>query len=54
LWLSCLDYLGFYLLFHLAFQSFDLDRTWSMLFLKGVVRTKLDIFVYIPNKLQAY
>jgi hypothetical protein len=33
--------------FYLAFQSFDYDRTWWKLFQKRVVRTKLDIYVFI-------
>ena len=32
---------------YLAFQSFDLDRTWWRLFPKSVVHTKLDFYVFI-------
>jgi hypothetical protein len=31
----------------MAFQSFDLERPLLMLFLKHVVRTKLDIYFFI-------
>jgi hypothetical protein len=32
---------------HLAFQSFDFERTWWMLLQKRVVRTKFNIYIYI-------
>jgi len=32
---------------YLAFQSFDLKRTWWRLFQKRVVCTKFDIYVFI-------
>jgi hypothetical protein len=31
---------------YLAFQSVDYERTWWMLFQKGVLRTKFDIYVF--------
>ena len=50
-WLSCLGLLVLVLpklLNYLAFQSFDFERTWWRLFQKDVVRTKFDIYVFIP------
>ena len=35
------------LLSYLAFQSFDFEGTWWRLFQKRVVRTKLDIYVFV-------
>jgi hypothetical protein len=35
----------------LAFQSFDFENTWWRLFQKHVVRTKLDIYVFIEPRL---
>ena len=34
---------------YLAFQSFNFERTWWRLFQKCVVRTKLDIYVFMTN-----
>ena len=45
-WLFCLDplfYCSQVFLYYLAFQSFDLERTWWRLFQKRVMRTKFDI-----------
>ena len=36
------------LLNYFSFQSFDFERTWWRLFQKRVVRTKFDIYVFIP------
>jgi hypothetical protein len=33
--------------YYLAFQSFDVVRTWWRLFQKSVMRTKFDIYVFI-------
>jgi hypothetical protein len=35
----------------LVFQSFDFENTWWRLFQKHVVRTKLDIYVFIEPRL---
>ena len=32
---------------YLVFQSFDFERTWLSLFQNRVVRTKLDIYIFI-------
>ena len=51
-WLSCLNPLGFVLpknLNYLSFKYTGFERTWWMLFQKGVVRTKLHIYVFIDN-----
>ena len=32
---------------YFAFQYFDIERTWWRLFQKRVVRSKLDIYVFI-------
>jgi hypothetical protein len=32
---------------YLAFQYFDIERTWGRLFQKSVVHTRLDIYVLI-------
>jgi hypothetical protein len=40
----------FRLLYYMVFQYFDFDRTWWRLFKKGVVCTKLDIYVFINQK----
>jgi len=34
---------------YLAFQYFDIQRTWWRLFQKRVLRTKFDIYVFISN-----
>ena len=34
---------------YLAFHSFDIERTWWRLFLKRIVHTKFDIYVFILN-----
>jgi len=34
---------------YLAFQYFDIESTWWRLFQKRVVRTKLDIYVFIAT-----
>ena len=36
------------LLYYLAFQSFDFERTWWKLFQKCVMHTKFDIYIFIP------
>ena len=35
---------------YLAFHPFDFERTWWKLFQKRIVRTKFDIYVFIPTK----
>jgi hypothetical protein len=32
---------------YVAFQPFDFERTWLSVFLKRVVRTKFDIYIFI-------
>jgi hypothetical protein len=44
------DFIALKSLNYLAFQSFDIDRTWWWLFQKRVVRTKFDIYVFIKQK----
>ena len=41
------DFIAPKTLIYLAFQSFDFERTWWMLFQKRVVRTKLDSYGFI-------
>ena len=43
------DFIALKSLNYLAFQSFDIDRTWWWLFQKRVVRTKFDIYVFIKT-----
>jgi len=33
---------------YLAFQLFDYERTWWRLFQKRVMRTKFDIYIFVP------
>jgi hypothetical protein len=48
-WLFCLDPIihSQRPLAYLAFQSFDVQRTWWRLFEKRVVCTKLDVYVFM-------
>jgi len=36
---------------YLAFQSFDIERTWWRLFQERVMRTKFDIYVFIHSRI---